>query len=68
MEARLMKDLPVCIWEPCPALSLHPLQTSFLVLLLLRPELWYLKYKCRFTISSEVKSSLLQVTNVVYCY
>lgn len=63
-----MKDLPNCTCETCSVLSFHPPHTSFLGLLLLQTELWYLKYKCQFTISLEVKSSLLQVTNVVYLY
>lgn len=61
-----MNDLQNCTCETCPVLSFYAPHTSLLGLLLLQPELWYLKYKCRFTISLEVKSSLLQVKNVVY--
>jgi hypothetical protein len=63
-----MKDLLNHTCEPCPVFSFHPPHTSSLGLLPLKLELSYSKYKCQFTISLEVKSSLLQVTNVVYYY
>ena len=63
-----MNDLLDCTHKTCSVLSFHPPLTSFLGLLHLRPELGYLKYKCQFTITLDVKSSLLQVTNIVYRY
>lgn len=63
-----MKDLLNRACEPCPVLSFHLTHTSSLGLRPLKPELSYLKYKCQFTISLEVISSLFQVTNVVYYY